>query len=1561
MKRVTSNWFLALIISILVGCCPAGWAVPEARNGVAYVLLPKEYPTALQGVWRMNAYVDPYGPLALGTKVFGLSFLAAGQAANGLAVNQSNRVYFFVAPNVGGSYAPVDLEGWLPGGLFDPDSPAYVKLIGQPFNSSQISQDITGPMPNRQYDHGTTNYDNDFWDYGPWPASPYYPSGWPHTHARYLKGPFTDASGKSYMYKFSPYAPVSHQNIPLWNGPGAGAAGIPHPTDPYKVILPNKWGGISWYGFGSPNAPTAHIGKLMNGEDGGPVLTNYDFRLLHDGVWPLMSPYWDAKYISAVVKRVYEKRDRSLDLWSYLDETVPPPGPGPSSDAVGVLTATDLKITEMYGKTCADGCIPGGDLPAQASGKVESIVQVFTSTTGRRYGFNPYGKKTGPYVGNDAALRVVNAGVTYNLDMTAANIRNNAYIVSNLGATLNAVTRLGVSSNFTPPVVPITTSPDYIYGSIADKFCIQDSWWGVGGVGFEYFTQNVTTPSGKNFLAKHIYRLDYTNSTNPTPDDVGLFDGDIDGMSVDGEGNLYLLTTELDVPNSPNWPDPAGLPVGPVLAPIWPSAAITTHADYMSNSGWWRPGVGGADTPIGAPSAAGDYLRVFFRQKVKKVCRRYTPSAGGGYSASSVENRGYVDGGIDTMARTLRYDGGGAYSWLNDWYHPALIGSRTASLDAEFAVVNIAARPQAYNTTPTYSVCRYNRVSPAAEELIEDTAYDFKLEGYKPFGANGVQQNFVYVGNLPNLGGGTYVNLIPPYENRDEDNNGVLGGMPSSAFETPTYQTQVLWNVELIDPTGAVVKRYQTDMPPNHPGTDECNKFKVFRYAFPQPGKYRIWAKVTYYTLNYSALAPGQRPSDFTGAHVVTYANIETQKVTYTVKSNPNTAVGTNEISNIVLFPTNSMVVNQNVLSIPSDNGKFNVLEGESPASLSFEFDLQMVRDANRDLGSAFTTFGGFGKWDYGEAGGHVYNYSSPGVADNNKFHPGYPLTANPAPANRGTRVDIDPTSMSAPALPSPSISQYDLFCKDVSYVSYQLYLTPPAAAMKFPANAYEISVGAPGTCTVQLVPTNIGTRKYRVRVFIPAAQLTSNLRMVTPIDPNTYNVRIKLTWPRVKWYEHPAADAMKTYRSLQSDVDGTTSPGAPSFALNDFWVLRARDMTVMRPELDASVVATITQTTGDPIPNAPIRFDVKDNNPCAQFSGFQVKYDVPTKTRDNNPLTFNMNTAVPNKIFESDRPTNPNFYSSPYEYKHTYDLANVTEYGGAGSFFAPGGSYQNWIGTLSYGIEGDIQDGYGATEPLNLTTKHEFRRNASNPFYRTEYRALVRYDNDPPSFFVQIISPADNRRWDVTLQEQVTDLACNPTTVGQLANTPIHIAMFQLDTGAVLTATQTLTNIAGSSNYPNNLSGNKDVDLGALVLPTGFLNALPRVRRSGRLLVNVDYNDNVDYQAFRAVSVNIMERPAAGPERDLLTGAKPPLPLGADYDTNSVLTTEGNQAFRARYAVDMPMTVRASQIDPVNFQVYVKIAATDSSGNERSLLIPIQVVDSSFDARVLESKENRR
>ncbi|MBI3037712.1 hypothetical protein HYY75_01490, partial [bacterium] len=427
-------------------------------------------------------------------------------------------------------------------------------------------------------------------------------------------------------------------------------------------------------------------------------------------------------------------------LYSYLDDNnSPPAGPVypkyPSIEAAGVLTATDLKITEQYGKTCADGCIPGGALNPEAVGKIEAIVQVITSTTGRRYGFNPNGKKSGPYGANDAALRVVHNAVTYNLDVNTTNIINSAYL-SSLNVGLDAMTQIGVSSKFLTPLTPITVAPDNLYGSIADKFVIQDSWWGNGGTAFEYFAGEkvITLSSGgtKTFLAKHIYRLDYLNKLDPVAEDVGLFDGAIDAIGVDGFGNLYVLSTELTPANLPAWPSSAGLPQVPSFPAADPNPLLTSDPKYSAQTPWYRPGVGGPDTPIiGSPLQSGDYKKFFYMQSVKKVCRKYTPSAGGGYSLSTVEERGAVDTEFDMLVRTLRFDGGTSYSWLNDWgyVYPSVL-ERKASVEGEFAVVNIAQRPEVYHPPAecSYSICRDDRIKPDVV-ISEGAQVTFKVEG----------------------------------------------------------------------------------------------------------------------------------------------------------------------------------------------------------------------------------------------------------------------------------------------------------------------------------------------------------------------------------------------------------------------------------------------------------------------------------------------------------------------------------------------------------------------------------------------------------------------------------------------------------------------------------------------------------------------------------------------------------------------------------------------------------------------------------------------------------------
>ncbi|HEY9069405.1 MAG TPA: hypothetical protein VIV61_04055, partial [Candidatus Ozemobacteraceae bacterium] len=115
------------------------------------------------------------------------------------------------------------------------------------------------------------------------------------------------------------------------------------------------------------------------------------------------------------------------------------------------------------------------------------------------------------------------------------------------------------------------------------------------------------------------------------------------------------------------------------------------------------------------------------------------------------------------------------------------------------------------------------------------------------------------------------------------------------------------------------------------------------------------------------------------------------------------------------------------------------------------------------------------------------------------------------------------------------------------------------------------------------------------------------------------------------------------------------------------------------------------------------------------------------------------------------------------------------------------------------------------------------------------------------------------------------------------------------------------------------------------------------------------DILENVDYRNLTAATFAITENLEAGGSRSLLPAGMGNLPLEAAFLPNNSPNPQ-IQSPRARFTVDMPMKVLPSQP-----QVSMTISATDAQGNKRSLRIPIEVVDSSFDARVLESKENRR
>lgn len=1558
-------------------------------NGISYVLLPKELQNGLSGVYRLNSYTDPTMPLAIGIRLFDLNF-SGTKNISGLAVNQQNRLFLFVCPNIEGEYVEVSQEGWIPPGAFAPDSPAYIKLIGEAFSADQVSQDVTSSWPtNRQYTHGTTNYDNDFWDYGPCPATPYYPSGWPYTHGVYKKGNFKDASGNSYNYKFEPYAPNSHKNLPLWNGPGANAAGVKHPTDPYKVILPNKWGGISWFAFGTLNSN--HPYQLMDGKDGKPEMTQYDFRLYHDNVsggyrrevtynnkkyWiPLMSPYWDALYISAVVKRTYKKRDRSLDLYSYLDDVLPPSAPPysiyPSLDTSKVLSATDLDITESYGKSCGDGCIPGGELNPQAVGKIEATVQVVTSTTGRRYGFNPFGKTTGPYGENDAALRVVVDNTTYNLDLNNVNINNVEYL-NNLGIAVNKITKLGVSSNFSPVSTPITKAPDYLYGSIADLFVIQDSWWGIGGWAYEYFANDVVTSTGKSFQKGHIYRLKYSDTQVPTPEDLGEFSGAIDAIAVDGQGYLYTLCTELDCPNTPAWPDPTGNPVGYDFEAKWPNPDIINHPNFLETGKWMRPGIGTADKEATLPLQPGDYMHIYFKQNVYKVARRYMPKFGGGIDLTSVEERGRVLAGYDVIFRTLEYKGGNTYAWLNGlgWRHAKVVADRIASIKAEFAVVNIAHPPQTFHPPEAcqYSICRSDLVS-SKQPIYEGSEITFKLEGYKPF-INGKTKDFVYRCNIPELGGEVFINAEPPYQNFDEDNDGNAGGFPSSTFETPSIETDVRWIIELLDSNDPncsdekVLLRFVD----HQPSYDK--KYHKFKFKFPQPGNYRVYAKVTYNYFKFEDLQITDRPSDLAKVRK-TVGPYTTKKILYQVQSDPNTKAE-KYITEIKLENQNYY---QNVGNISLTNYGYNLPENDVPNALKFSFIAQFVRDANRNLADkVFETYAGVGVWDYGDPDGHVYNYEGPNTYNMN-YNPGWNKPGDPYNrANHGTKVVDMPTT------------------KDKKAIKWRLYIYP--TYNDAPSDVFSMSgtgiLFAEGDCENAEV-TQIGSiedRKFKFVVSIPTTKLKP---IFTPIDPDTYRLRLEIIYPRVKWIEYKTgSNADKPqYRSIVPDdlpigivttvkgseenVAWNLSNGNDELFVNgDSWYLRVRDTVVEQANLQTDD-DPIIQTTGDPVNNVNVKITLSDNNPNVIFpptAGFksQIRYQFPKYQRDR---------GIANKNNLEDRYKEASLYSSPspkptsltffendnYRIYATY-TAQIDDY----KKFDKGEEFQNWIGSLEFSAEAQIQDGYGKDWPLNTTTPHVFTHNAKPEEFpqkiQTKKVGLQRYDNDPPSLFITIISQLDNRRWEFQLIENIHDLEQNPKSIEKLGKCKLNIACYTLQDNKLINSVS--LDVPGSSNNPHLLNQHEIIKLTesadglGTLLNSEVISCLPVIRRSGRIQINFNFTDNVDYLNFKSASLDIKEKNGTS----LLATPIPPISLeNAFIEGNNIPNSAyvGDNMPKGRFFADMPLKVLENQSVPSNYQVILECKAEDSSGNLRGLIIPIKIADVTFETRIIESEESRK
>jgi len=1509
MLRLRQNVTFVVLAVLLT--CMSLWADPAPLNGVSYVLLPKDL-TLIHGVYRMNDYLgnvlNPELPL------FNLDVF--GGKVSGLAANQSCQVYLLCGPvSANWASAPV---GWLPTDMeFEENSPIYLKVV----------------LPA---------------DYGKWIAV---------HNTTYWKSNFV-INGQTYTYALVAGGPTSHKyldgisgtlGIPLWDG----IAGISHKKLVNKWILPSNWGAVAYYAYGTNNGPQWLAGRALDGSEDPvgsgkfrPLLTAYDVPTYHGpSGWQK-----NAQSFSCVVKRSYDLRDKNLDLWAANDYN---PLGGPFCQTTGVLNTIDLKVKEDFGRCCGDNCIPGGPMEGADICQRLSSVQVVTSTRGIRYGFNSDGKKRGPYTDpRKAALRaVLSSGETVTVNLLQADETFDPAVIANAGylnakgVTSKDIKCLGVSSKFDKSQL------DYVYGSKADKFAVQDSWWGLGGIAYEYYKDT-----------GQIYKIDYLNNNNATvpAELLGVVSGNVNSIGVDGDGFLYILRSETD--SSDN--EMANLTLSP-LDPV-------SHPDLYEVGQWMRLTGTGTPTLANPPLVAGDYSIVKIRQNINKTVKRYAPTTGGSFGTE--ENRGSVKSGFDIWERKRVLGTDLKPAWDTGAWSQEAAGDRDSLIEGELAVVNLAKRPEIYNMNPPEpTVCRLDQL-PMSTTIAEDSKMAFKVEGFLPFikdndGTN-KQRSLKSVGSF-----GAYdnarINLIPSATGEyihDEDGDGYKSGFPSSLFESSAWKTEIKWYVDWIE--GEDPDKVLAPIDVATPSTDM--EWRTFQATFPHPGNYAVYGEISYKYFDYNNLGPGSRPADLKEVGPIT---IKTKKSIVHVVSPTSTNAPDSHISNVILLPGRGKIPSafQNVQ--PVSNAGYDLPEDESPTGLSFSFEAQFARDANMKTGNiseAMKTYSGVGVWDYNyyttlyekakynigitKTDQHVYNCrNNDGETDLTIFNPGWNKPDDAAKkAQYGSRVDISPD---------------DITSKDLDFITWQLFIYPTWTQPPIPT--YKLSdrgVAIPlayGTChgAVCVPVGNPTDRKYQITVNVP-----SIATFVTPIDPEQYRVRLEIIYPSVKWYESKLSDQGFQYRSMIADdppIHVVTTVGPhPNFAVVtkgedcftgkiDSWLIRARDSQM--PTISQSDL-NLVHTTGDPVPQALTKFYISDNNPVADFrTGCSIEYQMVKDkqyfrdTTQSNIATFPTATQ---KVDPKEMPSTPDFWSNEFKLTATYAV-DITDYGPTGSF-APGLELQNWIGTLSYFVKGSLTDGYGTGSTVIVT--HNFNHPPGNANdIDTLACALQRYDNDPPSLHIDIISQSDNRRWTADLIESINDLECNTKDVAKLKPCTFNIVSYRLDkddTAAV--ATQTCDTVPACSNFPMPLGlENTVVNVASL---TGITpDVLPKVRRSSRLMININIDDNVDYMDLASASLSVVEFKTDGSVQNLLAESVPAIPLQKSYMIDN-FTNPAVGRPRARFTVDMPM-----KVSPMTYQVMITLTGQDHAGNARGMIIPVSIVDSTFDARVLESKEERK
>lgn len=1581
------------VLLLFAGITGTAQADTTVMNGISYVLLSKDFDN--HGVFRMNDYANGNPLLTSENKLFNLNGMTG--RVSGLAVNQQKQI-FLLSSNTDGTWedAPV---GWLPIGMsFEADSPIYLKVVKP--TQTGISQYIRPGTPHMQTattgSHWKRNYtiDGKSYEYAVNFGGP--------TEVKYLNG-VSGALG-----------------TPIWDGNFSATSGIAHESDGNKVILPSHYAGVAYYAYGTTHH-AQFAGEALDGTIGrnGNVK---ELKLWTDGA----AGHQDSPntLFTCLVKRIYKHRKKTLDLFAATDNN---PCTYPGLQSSGMLSSLDVDVREAYGKYCGDNCIPGGSIGQNSILTKLSTVTVVTSTKGSRYGFNPQGTRKGPFTSAtsvNAALRIVLANnvtqtVPYDISTDAdgqvfSSIITNGPYLASLGITPSNLKVIGVSSDFSN-----SGGLDFIYGSEANMFVVQDSWWGRGGVAYEYYTDTGM-----------IQKLDYVSNSFPTPEPLGILTGKVDDIGIDGDGYLYVLRTEKQ-------------PADDVMA----NALVETGAPdnspyYDSISGWKRiiSKTVGTDVVIEVVDVADgaqqpeDFKIVTLKQQIFKTVKRYPQGTG---SLGAEEDRGKIRAGYDYWTRHAVSKAGGSMQWRTPTWSVEADGSKDSNIAGELAVVNLAKIPANFEGTTDHHIVVTQGTSPDNNysstgdnpSINEHDSLSFKIEGYKPF-INGKYQEFKPIGDIvdPTTNNPIYSNVrlnsIPNVDgeykhNENGDNN--WSGFPSNMFEAAGRNTTIKWTVDWVEGNSVDDAVVIKNLVSAQDGTGDLG---IFTYKFPHPGNYVLKSTVTY---NYFTFPtnPNSRPNQLTA----NTATIETKPfMVKVVAKSLNLNQSPSFISNISMKPVTRKYMPNVAASAKSSSSKIDFNEDTDFSGVEISFDAQFVRDANftsNDLQN-METFDGIGVWDYRyyarlyneianlfpglpykaptsisepgneAASAHVYNYNPAGTFNDIKtkiksdvFNPGRPKGAA-AGVEHGTRLDAEPND------------------KDWAFIQWAVYMRPsgpyqiatPTAALGADVRHDRGLLVAQGTCADPGVSkTALGDRKYSVNLSIPAGAIKT---FKTPKDPETYSLNLEIIYPRVSWVANDLGDNKNEKRfssmvplfadedSLSTNHSAGTNPihvlgrmklsnngtePAGNFILNQSWKysgnqffntdsieILARDTTP--PTLVQAVgdnPTPIIQTTGDDVTEVSVGFAAYDNNPHAEFTNFFAAYQTLA-----NEANF-LDNSETNKVFKAEATISgaaiktirgsedPGYYEDNAWTNGASFTTTLNEYGPNGPF-QKNKPFENWIGSLNYTVMGSVYDGIGsdardithqfynakACQDLGMNIPENERISVDNNLIKT----IERIDNDPPSLEIELVSQVDNRRWVFKLDENIHDNGPVPSDVTQLGKCTLSVKCFNLQGGAEVNSFNNET-IEGCTAYPSQIGQNQ------ILITDVFADAVPKFRRASRLLINVNVSDNTGQRALGEATLAVDDNSGAG-KASLMPANSPSIPTIPSLSNSGAPINGLDTKPRASYAIDMPMKINGEK------QVTIEFKAKDQNNNERILVIPVTVVESTFETRVLETKENK-